>query len=217
MDLNKNYIIEGNLDFYKELYIDDDSENYMGNDTPDTSLCLISKLALDSNHITLPCNHSFNFTPLYNEIKSQKLYVTRLEISKLNISQIKCPYCRTIHDKLLPHIVLDNNMNYIIGVNTPKKYCMDFHTCSYTFKSGKRKDTTCNDPAYYSTIGCYCKRHTAYISEHTCDTNSEEPTYCNVIMKSGKRKGTACNCKTTKKSSTMCSRHYNDSLKIPST
>ena len=31
--------------------------------------CLISKEPLDRNYIKLECNHSFNYMPLYNEIK----------------------------------------------------------------------------------------------------------------------------------------------------
>ncbi len=212
MDLVINYIVEDNFDFYKELYNEDDVVVNDGDNSKinnDDNICLISKLALDHNHISLPCNHKFNFIPLYNEIKSQKVNVNRLETSRLYICEIKCPYCRTIHSKLLPHIVLNSGMNYIIGVNTPKKYCMDFHTCSYVFKCGNRKNTTCSDTAYYSDIGCYCKRHTCYVSEHEGNVDTTV-VYCSAIVKSGKRKGTECNCKVTKKSPTLCSRHYRE-------
>ena len=34
-----------------------------------TNICLISGDKLTNDHIKLPCNHSFNYKSLYNEIK----------------------------------------------------------------------------------------------------------------------------------------------------
>ena len=59
-----NYIIEGGLDFYAEINKNDSED--------ESSLCLISGESLGRNHIELPCNHKFNYVPLYQEVVTQK-------------------------------------------------------------------------------------------------------------------------------------------------
>ena len=59
-----NYIIEDDIDFYKELNMS--SDNNLNN------TCLITNEPLGKNKITLPCNHSFNYLPLYKEVCKQK-------------------------------------------------------------------------------------------------------------------------------------------------
>jgi len=71
----------------------------------DENICLISKEKLHPNHITLKCNHKFNYMPIYKEVLYQKTKSnTMYEVTKLQPYQIKCPYCRTITNKLLPFI-----------------------------------------------------------------------------------------------------------------
>ena len=96
-----NYIIEDDIDFYQELNI---SSNKDFND-----VCLISNEPLTRNSIRLPCNHTFNYLPLYKEICKQKNKYNSLEITKLKSHQIKCPYCRLIINNLLsslPHLLV---------------------------------------------------------------------------------------------------------------
>lgn len=133
------YIIEGEIDFYAELHhqpkqqpctttitasvvdavVDDDDHDH------ETKLCLLSKLPLEYGHITLPCNHVFNFMPLYNEVLSQKTNPELLKNvyhTKISKNHIKCPYCRVIHaNVLLPYIVGDARVS---GVNGPSTMCM---------------------------------------------------------------------------------------------
>ena len=49
------------------------------------------------------------------------------------------PILSSKHDFLLPHIRLNKDMRYCSGVNSPEKFCMEFHTCEYVFKVGKTR------------------------------------------------------------------------------
>jgi hypothetical protein len=53
-------------------------------------ICLISKEPI-VNRICLPCNHSYEYEYLYEEIKQQK---------NRHKNYFKCPYCRTIYHQL---------------------------------------------------------------------------------------------------------------------
>lgn len=67
-------------------------------------------MPLTYNFIKLPCNHSFNYLPLYNELTLTNTYKR----------SIKCPYCRTLSSKLIPYIPLpgvEKNMGLILRKN----------------------------------------------------------------------------------------------------
>lgn len=198
-----NFILEDNIDFYNELNnIDSDNED-------EENQCLLTKIPLDKNHIKLSCGHAFNFEPLFKEVCNQKCKsgTLHLEINKLAYNEIKCPYCRQKQDKLLPHVKLNNDMNYISGVNGPESLCMEFHKCNYMFKSGKNKDNNCPKPAYHDVSGCYCKsHHTTMIKKHATTIKVECKT-CIAVLKSGKRKGEVCGGKIKDETSEYCKRH----------
>ena len=214
-----NYVIEDNINFYDELNNSDDE---------DVNCCLITGMPLDKNKITLECGHEFNFNSLYNEVVNQKIKnkYTHYSSDKLSLCQIKCPYCRNVQNKLLPHIKLNKEFAYITGVNTPKYLCMPFHTCQYLFKSGKRKNKLCCNTAYYNLdsdlSNSYCNTHHTQLQrkknnisintsadnsivDNTTKNNSVLQT-CKGILKSGKRKGQECSCKTYK-GSDYCKKH----------
>jgi hypothetical protein len=114
------------------------------------SHCLISHELLDHNVISLPCNHSFNFLPLYHELLRQN----RRDPS------LHCPYCRTVHvDTVLPHVKLNRSMVYRQGINQPVEFCLPFHSCEYIFSSGKQKGKCCESTAYITKNGKYCSTH----------------------------------------------------------
>ena len=104
------------------------------------SICLITNETLIDDHITLFCNHSFNYNAIFKEIKKQKEY-NSLETHKLKSYQIKCPYCRNIQNKLLPY---NNKYSKVFGVNHPLEHTMFVKKCIYMFKSGKRKNQLCD-------------------------------------------------------------------------
>ena len=146
-----NYIIEGGLDFYAEINKNDSEDG--------SSLCLISGESLGRNHIELPCNHKFNYVPLYQEVVTQKHKYNALSTERLLSSQIKCPYCRSVSDKLLPFIPLDNGVSRVKGVNHPSSMCMEHNTCSWVFKSGKNKDCPCKKAGFETDFGELCESH----------------------------------------------------------
>lgn len=132
---------------WTDLLLESDSD--IENEQTQTH-CLISHELLDQNVITLPCNHSFNFLPLYFELLRQNRRVPNLH----------CPYCRTVHiDTVLPHVKLNKSMVYRIGINQPTEFCLPFHTCNYIFSSGKQKGKICPATAYTTSDGTYCAAH----------------------------------------------------------
>ena len=55
--------------------------------------CYITNEELNDTSISLPCNHSFNYYPLYEEIVKQKCSI-RNKLNHLSLGAIECPYCR---------------------------------------------------------------------------------------------------------------------------
>ena len=96
------YKIEGEIDFFSELYKSlDDEDNENNND----NICLISNLPLEDNCFKIDCGHSFNYLPLYLDIKNHKQKFNGMEgnSSRLNKNEIRCPYCRKKHKGVLPY------------------------------------------------------------------------------------------------------------------
>lgn len=142
-----NYIIEDNLDFKTALGKDSDEEN---------AICLISQQPLTKSHIQLPCKHTFNYKPLYKEIYMQKTVRNMYETVRLKINELKCPYCRSVSDHLLPYLP-NEEPERKHGVNSPTKYCMPYtHSCEW-FTIDNEKD--CTKPACYIGTVSYCKTH----------------------------------------------------------
>ena len=159
-----NYIIEGNdIDFFAEI---NKANNIINKDQD--SHCLLTGEKLDYNYVTLPCNHSFNYIPLYNEIiqqKEVKSYISGDSI-RLCTYQIKCPYCRNVSNKLLPHIPLPSCKRRIVGVNSPDIYTMKGKTCTILCKSGKNRGTVCGKTAYEDCEGIICNYHRKYLNRN---------------------------------------------------
>lgn len=108
------YIIEGDIDFYEELYKSMDTTSK--EDKEDVKKCLITNEPLQENHITLNCNHKFNYVPLFNDILNHKKKYNIMERKSLATKEIRCPYCRNIQNTLLPYIE-DMGVPKIHGVN----------------------------------------------------------------------------------------------------
>lgn len=153
-----NVKLEDNVDFFAELKsaLEPPKENHKILDQ-DTSNCLITQDKLEENHITLICRHKFNYLPLYHEVVKQKSG-SPLETSYLSLNQIKCPYCRTKTNKLLPYISHPEVVSKR-GVNYPAKYCMTLYTCTWMYKSGKKKGLTCGGDATSGEFGICCSMH----------------------------------------------------------
>ncbi len=155
-----NYVIENGLDFSNLLNLSDEEDS-------SKQLCLLSGQPLELNHITLPCQHSFNYKPLYHEILARKFKHNRYSRTaySMSINQIECPYCRKISHKLLPYYPEIHGVTKISGVNSPNKYTMIQHTCSHVLKHGANKGKPCSKQGflYLDEISqkttCLCLKH----------------------------------------------------------
>lgn len=94
------YLIEGNLNFYEELYKSLCEENK----SDDYNCCLITEQPLVENYITMECGHKFNYQPLFYDILNHKKKYNSMERQHLRSCDIRCPYCRNVQKKLLPHV-----------------------------------------------------------------------------------------------------------------
>jgi len=101
----EKYIIEGNINFFDELYKSLDVEDNEEKTEEDNNLCLISNQPLTDKFIQMECGHKFNYMPLYLDVKNHKQCFNVLESTscRLNIDEIRCPYCRKKHKGLLPY------------------------------------------------------------------------------------------------------------------
>ena len=98
-----NYIIEGNFDFYKELYESlDDSDNNI--DESSAQVCLITNTPLTKHFVELECKHAFNYVPLFKDLVNHKTKFSSLDTHRLKVNEVRCPYCRNKQGNLLPYI-----------------------------------------------------------------------------------------------------------------
>ena len=139
-----NYVIEDNIDFFAELNKLNISEQKNQTKENDDNMCLLSHLPLTTHNITLPCNHSFNYIDLYNEIVAKRLKYNNYDQDKIQENQTKCPYCRVVHNGLIPYIPLDG-VKQLRKVNIPHEYIFDKYKtkCSYLLRSGAKKGQVC--------------------------------------------------------------------------
>jgi hypothetical protein len=96
-----------NINFYDEINKEDDFIN-------DENKCLITLQELTDDFVELDCGHKFNYEPLFKDIQNHKNKFNKLERNVLLTNEIRCPYCRTIHNKLLP---LNDKFPKVHGVN----------------------------------------------------------------------------------------------------
>ena len=100
---------------YKSLDI---NENEHKNEE-DKNLCLITNKELTDKFVKMDCGHQFNYIPLFNDIKNHKYKFNNMEgtSSRLNIDEIRCPYCRKKQKGVLPYYE-ELGLYKINGVNT---------------------------------------------------------------------------------------------------
>lgn len=185
----------------------------------DDNICLISKDKLHPNHITLKCNHKFNYIPIYKEVLYQKTKSNPIyEVTKLQSYQIKCPYCRTITNKLLPFIQYPT-VKLAKNIHSTGSDCLPTAKCSHIIKKRDinkiNSDTKCDKNAlYYETENLlFCPTHyKKYIAKnHTGSTGSivieSTKPRCVAILKSGVNVGKPCNSVISIDGSQFCKRH----------
>ena len=196
-----------------EIELDDKikSENNENTSDSNDNICLISQTSISNSlrKITLPCGHTFDYVNLFNEIKNQKYYFYKVEYDKVGSKCIKCPYCRKVHDGVLPYHEVDN-VQRLKWINEPNNSILPIHQCSWTYQSGKQKGKTCSCNANMYKNGIYCEKHyKSMMKRKSRNAETELPNVprCQAILKSGKNKGSLCNCKIHSKDSMYCKRH----------
>ena len=69
------------------------------------------------------CGHMFNYVPLYKDLINQKNKFQMLDNDKLALQVIRCPYCRSKQNTLLPYYELPE-VKKIHGINWLDEECM---------------------------------------------------------------------------------------------
>ena len=115
--MGHKYKIEGNINFYEELYKSlDDSKDDSKEDEIEQNICLITNEPLTVNFVNMKCGHKFNYIPLFNDLVNHKKKYNSMERRILKSMEIRCPYCRNVQKELLPfHETM--NVKQVHGVN----------------------------------------------------------------------------------------------------
>ena len=156
------------------------------------NVCLITNEPLNAFHIALACDHKFNYEPLYQEVLRQKgRFGTHNYYEKIGMYQIKCPYCRTFTNGLLPYIGPHPVIKRFNGVNAPASMCMPGVACSY--------GNSCSAFAFYEHgSNPYCLRHyngaLKMASKHNPSPSASIQAQCKCAaeIQTGKNKGNQC-------------------------
>lgn len=144
------------MNIYNLINEDDDTI-----DNNSDNICLITGNILTDNYITLDCNHKFNYKDLYYEFKYQKTVNNSKIVDNPAIHQIKCPYCRSLTNKLLPYFksLLNDDILPIFNKNTVKKYEMiQLYECQYINK----QNIQCKNNACITKFGLLCDKHYSF-------------------------------------------------------
>jgi len=198
--MKTKYLIEGNIDFFSELYKSLDDEENPNKTELDNNLCLISKLPLTDNFVKLVCGHKFNYIPLYNDIVNHKLKFNNMEATQghLRSNQIRCPYCRKVQNGLLPYydnipgVKKIDKVNYINSDSENKQTSSNnpkFGHCSFMCESvnfntelpesnENPKLICCNKYTYFYSIendgNKYCYEHYNIVKKQNTQKKKEE-------------------------------------------
>lgn len=223
-----NYIIEDNIDFYKEIYADIESDD-------ESMYCLITNDKLEEDYVTLECNHKFNYDAIYNDVYNHKNKFNVMERKRLHQSQLRCPYCRNIQNKLLPfnskypNVQGVNYYNVNIENNKPQNLPKNKYVagcCEYDYSNElssynlhENKYTVCDilyvkylpqDKKYYCCFhGSIIRKKLKTMKNINLDENVIiTVNSCNAILKTGCNKGELCGINKIYKDG-LCKRHYN--------
>ena len=197
--MNK-YKIEGNIDFFEELYKSLDNEENLHEDT---NTCLITNQLLTDKFIQLQCCHKFNYIPLFLDIKNHKQKFNALEgnSTRLENNEIRCPYCRNKHSGVLPYY---EEFGYakINGVNhydpSVKGYQgYSYKQCEYLSlnpnydPSGNlQMESNKNNTGNVKFFVCYASG--SKINIENSELNNDNKCYCykhkNIVIKSHNKK-----------------------------
>jgi hypothetical protein len=154
------YIVEGNIDFYQELYKSLDGEEDV-NQGENQNLCLITNQPLTTHFIKLDCGHTFNYLPLYYDIYNHKKKFNSMETTggHLKLDEMRCPYCRNRQKGVLPYyeelgLEKVNGVNTVCEIKTPKD--IDYITkCEYLTENPKFNPELPDSSMNTKNVNCY--------------------------------------------------------------
>ena len=148
-----NYVVAEGVDFANEL------KAALSTNRENRELCMLSQTPLERHAITLPCGHKFNYSPLATEIDTFKSCKRVYHgFSPISVYQIMCPYCRKIHNGVLPFIP-GCGVDRKTGVNAPSTRALPHRKCTHILSSGERKGQQCGNSGFESDHGDICERH----------------------------------------------------------
>ena len=165
------YNIEGNIDFFSELYKSLDDEDNKNEIESDNNLCLITNQPLTDKFVELECSHKFNYIPLFNDIYNHKKKFNNMEgtATSLKVNEIRCPYCRKKQLGVLPYYSqLISTKTH--GVNFYDNTVEQYKSNSYSF--GKCEFIMPSPIINLNNTNCYCNN--TYVTKLSCDNK----TYC---------------------------------------
>ena len=197
-----NYIIEDNIDFYKCI-----NESNTVSNINEEGVCLITNEPLENDYISLKCGHTFNYIPLYNDILGHKTKGNRLEHKQfqLNKNQIRCPYCKTVQNKLLPYYD-KKGVKAILGVNVQ---CASNDNCNYAHSSMWAQKMLKKQQVKEAKILQKQKDKEAKILQKQKDKEAKilqkQKDKCGFILTRGINKGSQCRCNIVECG--FCKRH----------
>lgn len=165
------YVVEGNISFYEELYKSLDEPE---SQEESADLCLITNSPLTENFVTLNCNHKFNYDAIYNDIHCHKKKYNSMERCAVKQKEIRCPYCRTIHPSLLPHIEGYQKVHGVNYYDEKLEITSTYNNCISDYTKG----VCCYVSAPVDNITPKCNTH--YVKVLTLDGK----TYCGMHYRS---------------------------------
>ena len=180
----KKYNIEGNIDFFSELFKSLDEEDNKHKVESDNNLCLITNQLLIDNFVELNCGHKFNYIPLFNDIYNHKKKFNNMEgsASLLKTNEIRCPYCRKKQLGVLPYykeLVSEktNGVNWYDDTQTQSAYI----SCHGKFSYGKCEFIINKTTSTSETTNAPCPN--TYITKSECDNKTYCWTHNRIITK----------------------------------
>lgn len=129
------------------------SDQNLSNDS-----CLLTGDRLQANFVTTECGHTFNYKPLFREIETQRFCVRPYDTDHVGKWQIRCPYCRTITDGLIPFIPTLSERK-VKFVNWPPSKCIAHKTCKHLLSGGRQRRHICGAAGFDCFGTSLCLRH----------------------------------------------------------
>jgi hypothetical protein len=179
-----------------------DTNNNNNNNT-DTN-CLITHQPLNAFHVRLSCGHKFNYEALFQEVLRQKGRMGMHNFhEQVAMHQIKCPYCRSMTNQLLPYIGTSPHpvIKRLTGVNAPAHLCMPGTPCG-------AKNCRAN-ALYECNQSLYCYKH----YQAALKPGPAASSRCVAELQTGKNKGTQCK-RAAGTTSMLCKMHAKCNLVI---